>query len=171
MIREYDERFAYFTPEKDAEYLRHAIEVSKRAITHGNHPFGAILVDIEGNILMEQENIEMTERDCTGHAETTLMRRASHAYDREFLWNCTLYTSCEPCCMCCGALYWGNVGRLVLGATEQDLLAVTGDNELNPTMKSDCRDVLGRGQKDLVIVGPVDAVREEALEVHRNYWN
>lgn len=170
MLKEYDERFSYFTAEKDAEYLREAIKVSKQAVADGNHPFGAILVDKEGNILLRQGNIEVTQRDCTGHAETTLCRAASKQYDRDFLWDCTLYTSCEPCCMCCGAIYWGNIGRLVFGATEQDLLKETGDNPLNPTMTSNCRDILSRGQKDIVVVGPVEEVREEALEIHKTYW-
>lgn len=58
-------------------YLRKAIEVSKKSREHGNTPFGAILVDGEGNILLEQENIEITEYNCSGHAETSLMIKAS----------------------------------------------------------------------------------------------
>ena len=60
-------------------YLRRAIEVSKQSRAAGNTPFGALLVDAEGNILMEQQNIEITEHICTGHAETTLAARASQA--------------------------------------------------------------------------------------------
>ena len=102
MLKETDARFAYFTPEKDAEYMRRAIQVAEAAKAAGNHPFGCVLVDMEGNILMEQGNIEVTEKVCTGHAETTLLQRASHEYSHDFLWNCSLYTSIEPCCMCCG---------------------------------------------------------------------
>ena len=87
-------------------YLRRAIEVSKQSRAAGNTPFGALLVDAEGNILMEQQNIEITEHICTGHAETTLAARASQAYSREFLSHCTLYTTAEPCAMCAGAIYW-----------------------------------------------------------------
>lgn len=61
-----------FTKEQHIQFLRRAIEVSKNARAHGNTPFGAILVDGDGNILMEQENIEITERISTGHAEATL---------------------------------------------------------------------------------------------------
>ena len=56
-------------------------------------PFGAILVDQDGNILLEQENIEITEKNCSGHAETSLMIAASKKYPKDFLWNCTLYTN------------------------------------------------------------------------------
>ena len=72
--------------------------------------------------------------------------------------------------MCCGAVYWGNVGRIVFAATEQDLLELTGDHEDNPTFHSDCRTILSTGQKDIVIQGPIPALREEALAPHRYYW-
>jgi tRNA(Arg) A34 adenosine deaminase TadA len=82
---------------KDHEfYLTRTIELADRAVKHGNTPFGALLVDHDGNVILEQENIEITENDCTGHAETTLMRKASKLYNKDFLWNCTLYTSVEP---------------------------------------------------------------------------
>lgn len=65
-------------------YLRRCIEISKDSRAHGNAPFGALLVDKDGNILMEQENIEITEKVCTGHAEATLVARASHEYSKAF---------------------------------------------------------------------------------------
>ena len=72
MIKASDPRFAHFTPEMDAKFLRRAMAVAEEAQAAGNHPFGCLLVDLEGNILMEQGNIEVTGRVCTGHAETTL---------------------------------------------------------------------------------------------------
>ena len=85
-------------------YLRRAIEISKEAREAGNTPFGALLVNKEGEIIMEQGNIEITEKICTGHAEATLEASASHEYSREFLWDCTFYTNEEPCAMCAGAI-------------------------------------------------------------------
>lgn len=152
-------------------YLRRAIEVSKRSREHGNTPFGALLVDKEGNILMEQENIEITEKLCTGHAETTLAARASQTYSRAFLWDCTLYTTAEPCAMCAGAIYWANIGRVVYGMTERRLLQLTGSNEQNPTFDLPCRDVFARGQKDIQVVGPFPEVEEEAAAVHAGFWD
>lgn len=154
--------------ERDLFYLRKAIEVSRKAREHGNTPFGAILVDSSGTILMEQENIEVTEHDCTGHAEAALMRRASRAYDKGFLWTCTLYTSAEPCAMCSGAIYWGNVGRVVYGLSEERLLALTGNNPQNPTFMLPCREVFARGQKNITVVGPL--LEDEAAAVHEGYW-
>lgn len=152
-------------------YLRRAIEVSKQSRESGNTPFGALLVDSEGNILMEQQNIEITEHICTGHAETTLAARASQAYSREFLVHCTLYTTAEPCAMCAGAIYWANIGRVVYGMTERRLLELTGSNEQNPTFDLPCREVFARGQRNIEVIGPIPEVEEEAAKVHEGFWN
>jgi tRNA(Arg) A34 adenosine deaminase TadA len=152
--------------------LRRCVEISKEAVAAGNHPFGALLADKDGNILVESGNIEVTERDCTGHAETAVMRLASKKYSKEFLWECTLCTTAEPCCMCVGAIYWGNVGRIVFGITEKQLLELTGSNEDNPTFDLPSREIVARGQKKIEIIGPAaeGALQEEILAVHRGYW-
>lgn len=152
-------------------YLRRCIEISKESRAHGNTPFGALLVDKDGNILMEQENIEITDKVCTGHAEATLAARASHEYSRDFLWNCTLYTTAEPCSMCAGAIYWANIGRVVYGMTEKRLLELTGSNEQNPTFDLPCREVFSHGQKDIQVLGPFPEVEVEAAKVHEGYWD
>jgi tRNA(Arg) A34 adenosine deaminase TadA len=154
-----------------AYYLKKAVEVSKRARAHGNTPFGALLVDSEGTILMEQENIEISEQLCTGHAETSLAARASKEYSKDFLWSCTLYTTAEPCAMCSGAIYWANIGRVVYGMTEKRLLELTGSNEQNPTFSLPCREVFAKGQKDIQVVGPIAEIEEEAAEVHKGFWD
>lgn len=150
-------------------YLRRCIEISKDSRAHGNAPFGALLVDKDGNILMEQENIEITEKVCTGHAEATLAARASHEYSKAFLWDCTLYTTAVPCAMCTGAIYWANIGRVVYGMTERRLLELTGSNEQNPTFDLPCRNVFACGQKEIEVVGPFPEV--EAADVHEGYWD
>ncbi|WP_422393024.1 nucleoside deaminase [Neomoorella humiferrea] len=144
--------------------------ISRRAREHGNTPFGCLLVDINGNILLEQENIEITERDCTGHAEAALMRKASQLYSKDFLWQCTLYSSAEPCAMCSGAIYWGNVGRVVYVISEKRLRQLTGSHPQNPTLDLPCRQVFASGQKDIIVVGPLPQLEEEAVKVHEGYW-
>ena len=151
-------------------YIRRCIEVSRRSIEHGNTPFGAILVDPEGNILMEQENVEVTTGDCTGHAETTLAAKASKEYSKEFLNGCTLYSTIEPCVMCAGAMYWAGIGRLVYGASEERLLQETGSHPQNPTLSMKCRDVFASGQKEIEVIGPIQELVEEVMEVHKGYW-
>jgi tRNA(Arg) A34 adenosine deaminase TadA len=91
----------------DDRHLLAAIGLAQRARDNGNHPFGALLVDADGNVAVESENTVVTGRDCTGHAETNVMREASHRLDPGFLQGCTLYTSTEPCAMCAGAIFGG----------------------------------------------------------------
>ncbi len=147
--------------------MRAAIDIARRARGNGNHPFGALLVDEAGTILLEAENTVGTGRDCTGHAETNLMRMASQRYDPEFLASCTLYSSTEPCPMCSGAIFWGNVRRVVYGLSEEGLYALIGadDEEALPLA---CRDVFARGRKPIEVIGPV--LEEEARQVHEGFW-
>lgn len=151
-------------------YLKRAAGVSAQAREHGNTPFGAILVGPDGAVLLEQENIEITQADCTGHAETALARKASGLYTKEFLWGCTLYTTAEPCAMCAGAIYWANIGRVVYGIEESDLLKLTGDDPQNPTFSLPCREVFGRGQKAIQVLGPFPEVAKDVISVHEGYW-
>ena len=157
--------------QKHEYYLRRCIEISQNARNNGNTPFGAILVDEYGKILLEQENIEITGKICTGHAETTLAERASHLYSKEFLWRCTLYTTAEPCAMCTGAIYWANIGRVVFAMTERRLLELTGNNEQNITFDLPCRKIFAAGQKKIEVIGPVNVLEEEAAAIHKGYWN
>ncbi len=152
-------------------YLKRAVEISKEARAAGNTPFAALLVDKDGNIIMEQGNIEITDKICTGHAEATLAARASHEYSKAFLWDCTLYTTAEPCAMCAGAIYWANIGRVVYGMTERRLLELTGSNEQNPTFDLPCREVFAKGQKEITVIGPIHEIEVEAAEVHKSYWD
>ena len=110
--------------EMDERLMRRAVAIAAKAREHGNHPFGALLADEKGNIQLEAENTVVTEKDCTGHAETNLMRKACRKYDPNTLAKCTLYTSTEPCPMCTGAIFWGNVGRIVFGLSEKRLYEI-----------------------------------------------
>jgi tRNA(Arg) A34 adenosine deaminase TadA len=154
----------------DVEYLKRAMEVSRNARAHSNTPFGAVLVDESGSIVMEQENIEITGRIATGHAECTLAARASHEFDREFLKRCTMYTIAEPCAMCAGAIYWAGIGAVAYVMSERRLLQLTGSNEQNPTFDLPCREVFSRGQKDIRVLGPFPELEEEAAQIHAGYW-
>ena len=153
------------------DYLRRCIELARSAVNNGNMPFGAVLVDSNGKIILEQENIEITESNCTGHAETQLMVNASKQYDKEFLWNCSLYTTVEPCAMCSGSIYWGNVGRVVFGLSEKELLDITGNDEQNPTFDLPCREIFARGQKEIEVIGPIDSMKKEVAKVYKDFFN
>lgn len=152
-------------------YLKRAVELSRSAREHGNTPFGALLADKSGKIILEQENIEITEKRCTGHAETALAEKASGLYSKDFLWECTLYSIAEPCAMCSGSIYWANIGRVVYGMTERQLLDLTGSDPQNPTFDLPCREVFSHGQKDIEIIGPINDFDEEIKEIHKGFWN
>jgi tRNA(Arg) A34 adenosine deaminase TadA len=147
--------------------MRAAIAVARRARENGNHPFGAVLADARGRILIEAENSVVTEGDCTGHAETNLMRQASQEYDHDFLATCTVYTSTEPCPMCAGAIFWGNVRRVVYGLSQQGLYEMAAADR-QEVLRLPCRELLARGQKPVEVVGPI--LEEEARRVHEGFW-
>ncbi len=157
--------------QRDVEYLKQANEVAKQARASGNTPFGAILVDESGIVLMKQGNAEGDTGDATAHAEMALASRASRAFSKETLWKSTLYTTCEPCPMCTGAIYWANIGRIVYGVSERRLLELTGSDEKNPTFSMGAEAVIRSGQKDIHVTGPIPEMESEITAVHEGFWN
>ena len=135
---------------------------------HGNHPFGSLLADADGNVVLEAENTVVTEADATGHAETNLGRLASRRYPRETLRGMTLYTSTEPCAMCSGAIYWSGVGMVVYALAESALADLTGPDPENTTLRLPCREVFARGQRAVEVRGPFPL--PEAVAVHEGFW-
>lgn len=148
--------------------VRRAIEVALRSRENGNHPFGAILVGPDGTVLLEAENGVPEFHDCTMHAETRLVSEGSRKFPRDLLSQCTLYSSAEPCAMCAGAIYWSGIGTLVYGLSEASLKVLTGDDPENPTLDLPCREVLGRGQRTVQVIGPL--CEEESSYVHVGFW-
>lgn len=148
--------------------LRRAIELADRARANGNHPFGALLATADGRIALEAENTVATSRDVTGHAETNLVSLATRRFDAEELAGMTLVTSCEPCAMCAGAIYWSTIGAVVYGLSERGLLELTGDDPANPTLDLPCRTVLGAGQRRVAVTGPL--LEAEAAASHAGFW-
>jgi tRNA(Arg) A34 adenosine deaminase TadA len=153
----------------DTNLLRRAIAVAQRSRERGNHPFGALLADESGNVRLESENTVVTAADCTGHAETNLVRLACSQLTAEVIASATLYTSTEPCAMCAGAIYWAGIPRVVFGLREDQLYAMTGADPKNPTLLLPCREVFARGQRPTEVVGPL--LEEEARAVHEGFWN
>lgn len=153
----------------DLEHLRTAIEIAQLARDHGNHPFGAILVDENNQVLLQAENTVVTESDCTGHAETNLMRLASQHFSPEKLSTCTLYTSTEPCAMCAGAIHWGNVSRVVFALSEIELYEMIGPSPEHLLLP--CSEVFARSQRLVEVVGPASELNAEARAVHEEFWS
>ncbi len=154
--------------EHDEHFLLRSFDIARRAITHGNHPFGAILVDENRNVLIEAENGYMPTHDATAHAERLLATQACTTLSPDVLGNSTLYSSAEPCAMCAGAIYWAGIGRLVYGLSEHRLRAVTGNHPENPTLDLPCRQVFESGQRATEVVGPL--LEDEAEALHAGVW-
>ena len=147
--------------------LRLANQVAARAMKQGHHPFGAVLVAADHEtVLLEQGNI-----NSVNHAESTLARRAAEQFTEAERWTMTLYSTAEPCVMCAGTQYWANIGRLVYGMSERQLLNLTGNNSENPTLDVPSRYVFSRGQKGIRTWGPVDQVVDEIAELHKSFWS
>jgi tRNA(Arg) A34 adenosine deaminase TadA len=154
--------------ELDEHFLRRSFEVARRALTHGNHPFGAVLVDRNGNVLIETENGYMPAHDGTAHAERLLATQACTTLSAGVLKDATLYSSAEPCAMCAGAVYWAGIGRLVYGLSEHRMRGITGNHPENPTLDLPCREVFRTGQRPTEVVGPL--LEDEAEALHAGVW-
>lgn len=109
----------------DRIFMEKAIELSIKAVEHGNEPFGALLVK-DGEIVFTNENQIYTKNDPTFHAEFGLIRRFIEETGITDLSDYALYSSCEPCFMCCGAMVWCKLGKLVYGASDIDLCKILG---------------------------------------------
>jgi tRNA(Arg) A34 adenosine deaminase TadA len=155
--------------ERDEQFLRRSFDVARRAMTHGNHPFGAVLVDQHGNVLLEAENGYMPAHDGTAHAERLLATKACTTLSADVLATATLYSSAEPCAMCAGAMYWAGIGRLVYGLSEHRLREFTGNHPENPTLDLPCREVFESGQRATEVVGPL--LEDEAAALHAGVWD
>jgi tRNA(Arg) A34 adenosine deaminase TadA len=156
--------------QQETDMLRKAIAVSKRSRENGNHPFGALLASPSGEILAEAENSVVTAGDLIGHAETNLVRLAGMTLSNEQIATATLYTSCEPCAMCAGAMYWGGINRLIYAMSESDLLPLPdGEYSENATMTGvGCRAVLASGKRVIEVSGP--HLADEAIAIHDGFW-
>lgn len=114
------------TTNKDLEPMRLAIAASREAVVEGNMPFGATLVSAAGQVLHVSRNNQVTAGDCTGHAETVLVREATAKLGAQALRGATVYASGEPCAMCSGAMFWAGISRVVFAASQDEIGAVLG---------------------------------------------
>lgn len=109
----------------DEIFMERAATLAEQAVRRGNEPFGAVLVK-NGEIVFESENKIYTAHDPTYHAEAGLIREFCAKTGITNLSDYTLYSSCEPCFMCSGAMVWVKLGRLVYGASNIDLEKILG---------------------------------------------
>ncbi|MDX6565219.1 MAG: hypothetical protein QOE10_881 [Gaiellales bacterium] len=104
----------------DETYLRRAIELAAQGRAAGEQPFGSLLVGPEGQVFAEDWNTVSSERDITAHPELKVARWAARELAPEIARKTTLYTSCQPCIMCVGAIERSGLGRVVFAlSTDQ----------------------------------------------------
>ena len=146
----------------DAVFMKRAIELSALAVAHGNEPFGAVLVK-DNAIVFENENQIYTKNDPTFHAELGLVRRFTEKTGITDLSDYTLYSSCEPCFMCSGAMVWTKLGRLVYAASDIDLCSLLG------VTGAECAKTVFEASAARTAV-TAGVLRDEALAVLRDYF-
>ena len=105
--------------EKDKEYMREAIRLADESVKNGGGPVGAVIVK-DGEIIAGSANSVTLDNDPTAHAEVNTIRQACRKLGTFDLSDCVLYTSCEPCPMCLGAIYWARIKRVYYGNTKKD---------------------------------------------------
>ena len=105
--------------EADEQFMREAIRLSVESVALGGGPFGAVIVK-DGEIIAAKANSVTIDNDPTAHAEINAIREACRKLGTFDLDDCVIYTSCEPCPMCLGAIYWAGIDRIYYANTRQD---------------------------------------------------
>jgi tRNA(Arg) A34 adenosine deaminase TadA len=103
----------------DRSFLQRALEIAEKGIVKGHGPFGAVITRAD-RILAEAANEVVISNDPTAHAEVLAIRRASSSLGTHDLSGCVLYTSCEPCPMCLGAIYWSGISKVIYASDRND---------------------------------------------------
>jgi len=137
--------------------IAHTYELAKKATGNGNPPFAAILVRGD-SIVAEATNTGSSTGDVTRHAELSLISDASRRFGREYLSECWLYTSTEPCVMCAGAIRWAGIPRVVYG---------TPQNLRGRFQEIPCREILEKIAPRTEVIGPV--MQEEGQKVRSGF--
>ena len=143
------------------ELMQRAIELSIKSVRNGGGPFGAVIAR-EGEIIAEGSNGVTIYNDPTAHAEVTAIRKACEKLGTFELKGCEIYTSCEPCPMCLGAIYWAHLDKIYYANDRKDAADIGFDDdfiyqeiEVKPQYRKKPSEIL---------------MREEGLEAFR-IWN
>ena len=143
------------------ELMQRAIELSINSVRNGGGPFGAVIAR-EGEIIAEGSNGVTIYNDPTAHAEVTAIRKACEKLGTFELKGCEIYTSCEPCPMCLGAIYWAHLDKIYYANDRKDAADIGFDDdfiyqeiEVKPQYRKKPSEIL---------------MREEGLEAFR-IWN
>jgi tRNA(Arg) A34 adenosine deaminase TadA len=117
-----------FAGMKKEELMRRAIALSEESVKKGGGPFGAVIAR-EGEIIAEASNSVTLDNDPTAHAEVNAIRKAAKRLGTFELSGCDIYTSCEPCPMCLGAIYWAHLDTIYYGNNRRDAARIGFDDD------------------------------------------
>lgn len=110
------------------ELMHRAIELSENSVRNGGGPFGAVIAK-DGEIIAEGSNKVTINNDPTAHAEVCVIRNACKILNTFELANCVIYTSCEPCPMCLGAIYWARLSKIFYANDRKDAAEIGFDDD------------------------------------------
>jgi tRNA(Arg) A34 adenosine deaminase TadA len=119
--------------EDDEQFLRRAIRLAARGRDQGEAPFGSLLVGPGGEVLIEDHNTAIADDDITAHPELKLARWSARHLDAAAAAATTMYTSCQPCGMCTGALARSGLGRVVFALSNAQLAELAPSDIFAPT--------------------------------------
>ena len=143
------------------ELMRKAIELSIKSVRNGGGPFGAIIAR-KGEIIAEGSNGVTIYNDPTAHAEVTAIRKACEKLGTFDLTGCEIYTSCEPCPMCLGAIYWAHLDKIYYANDRKDAADIGFDDDFI-YQEIDVKPQYRKKPSEILM-------REEGLEAFR-IWN
>lgn len=153
-----------YTNDIDANFLRQAIQLAQQEAERGGFPFGCLIVAKDGEVLVRTANNIRETGDCTSHAEVLAVREVSSKFSPETLRNATLYTSAEPCVMCCGAIYWSQIRRIVFGIDAASLRYLHGEINNKTDILISPEAVFAASPVKVTIIGPM--LLSEATRPH-----
>jgi tRNA(Arg) A34 adenosine deaminase TadA len=142
---------------EDEQFMRQAFDLAIKSGKNGNHTFGALLV-LDGKVVLTSENTVYTDKDSTRHAEINLLVKAKRELSPQMLRTGTLYTSTAPCMLCCSAMWYSGVKRVVYGVSYEGLAKISGFRDKSLP----CDKLYGYTGAELQWTGPV--LEEEGLK-------
>lgn len=143
------------------KYMKIAKENAENGIKNKDGgPFGAVILDKDGNIIANGNNKVLKTNDPTAHAEVVAIRKACKKLNTYDLSDCTLYTSCEPCPMCLSAIIWANIKDVYYGCTKEDAGNIGFRDDV-------IYDYLKGKNRDLIHLNCLD--REECIKIFKKY--
>ena len=132
----------------DEYYMKFALQEAQIALEKDEVPIGCIIVS-NNRVIAKAHNLTEALNDVTAHAEMQAITSAANYLGGKYLQNCTLYVTLEPCVMCCGALNWSQISKVVIGARDEQRGFINKNLSLHPktelvtgVMENECSDLV-----------------------------